>query len=97
MGGENLKIAQMGAQYYIDKALTDLDRALTFNKHQLPEFRNHCVTLVRSKSKEEAILVDGSAHMLEELFIKLFQKRPELRSVVQNALDKMYHYADTNL
>ena len=36
------------------------------------------------------VAVNGSAHMLEPLFITLLERRPELRQVMQSALDKSF-------
>lgn len=40
------------------------------------------------------VAVNGSSHMLEDLFVELFRKRPDLRWTVQRALDRMFHVED---
>ena len=76
--------------YAVDRALEDLVAAVRFNATLPPECRNNVITLVKDPKRPEMLVVNGSAHMLEPLFIELFKKRPELRSVVQSVLNDMY-------
>ncbi len=59
-----------------------------------PERKVHTATVVVSKDDGRFIAVDGSAHMMEELFVELFRRRPELRSVVQDALNSTFWVED---
>lgn len=40
------------------------------------------------------VAVNGSPHVMEDLFVELFRKRPDLRWSVQHALDRMFHVED---
>lgn len=42
---------------------------------------------------DRMILLDGSAHEMEGLFIELLKERPEMRQVIQSALDKRFRIA----
>lgn len=80
--------------YPVDKALEDVVAAVKFNNGLPPEMRNNVITVVKQEKRPEMLVVNGSAHMLEPLFIELFKKRPELRWVVQNVLRQMFYIAD---
>lgn len=40
------------------------------------------------------VAVNGSSHVMEDLFVGLFRKRPDLRWTVQRALDRMFKVED---
>ena len=58
-----------------------------------PSRKVHTSTLVVGDD-EMFIALEGSAHRMEACFTELFTRRPELRSVVQGVLDKMYLVLD---
>lgn len=68
------------------KALGDL---LAINDARQKQQRVPTLTHVEA-SEERFIAVNGSAHTMDGLFREFFRKRPEFRSVVQEALDSMY-------
>lgn len=79
----------------IDLMCKQLLHEVKVNEKRKPEERTtHTATVVGSERSGTYILVNGSAHKLEDSFVKLFTSRPELRSVVQNALDRMYKVED---
>ena len=41
-------------------------------------------------SGSEFIVMNGSAHLMEPLFVELMRQRPELRQVMQNAINISY-------
>jgi len=77
-----------------EKNIRSLAKAL---KHELevndaqenPARRVHTSLLI-CMDEDRFIALDGSAHRMEECFIELFKRRPELRSVVQEVLNKMF-------
>lgn len=78
------------AQKNISSLAASLKKELAINDAQKnPERRVHTSILVVTDD-ERFIALDGSAHRMGECFIELFKRRPELRSVVQDALDQMY-------
>ena len=78
----------------VDKALSDLCAAVKSQKRLPTEYRNNSITVCSASGKDEAIIVNGSAHMLHDRFVELFKARPELRAVVQDVLNEMYQIAD---
>lgn len=71
-----------------------LIREMEMNEAQTrPERKVHTSTLVVGDDGG-FIALDGSAHRMEKCFTELFKRRPELRSVVQSVLDKMFYIAD---
>ncbi len=61
------------------------------NKLPPEERATNSATLVTEG--ERMILIDGSAHEMEDLFIELLKERPEMRQVIQSALDKRFRIA----
>ena len=47
---------------------------------------DHSVTVVHDK--KNAVMVCGSAHELEGLLVSLIEKRPEIRQVMENAINR---------
>lgn len=79
----------------IDLMCQQLVHEVKVNENRKPEERVcYTATVVEDPKTGTCILVNGSAHQLEDCFIELFSRRPELRSVVQSALDKMYQIKD---
>lgn len=69
-----------------------LAETLRRNNRLPPEQRaTNSATLVTEGDR--MILVDGSAHEMEALFIELLKERPEMRQVIQSALDKRFRIA----
>lgn len=69
-----------------------LAEAIRDNRKLPPEKQvTHCVTLL--EDKDRMILIDGSAHEMEELFVRFFEERPEMRQVVESALKKRFKIA----
>lgn len=69
-----------------------LAEAIRDNGKLPPEERvTHSVTLLEDKDK--MIIVDGSAHEMEDLFVRFFEERPEMRQVVESALRKRFRIA----
>lgn len=61
-----------------------------------PEQRaTNSATLVTEEDR--MILIDGSAHRMEGLFIELLKERPEMRQVMQSALDKSFRITMSEL
>lgn len=69
-----------------------LAETLRRNNRLPPEQRaTNSATLVTEGDR--MILVDGSAHEMENLFVELLKERPEMRQVIQSALDKRFRIA----
>ena len=69
-----------------------LAETLRRNNRLPPEQRaTNSATLVTEGDR--MILVEGSAHEMEALFIELLKERPEMRQVIQSALDKRFRIA----
>ena len=43
------------------------------------------------------IIVDGSAQEMEDLFVRFFEERPEMRQVVESALQKRFRIATVRI
>lgn len=73
-----------------------LAEAIKDNRKLPPEERvTHSVTLL--EDKDRMILIDGSAHEMEDLFVRFFEERPEMRQVVESALRKRFRVATTRI
>ena len=73
----------------IQGAADNLARLIEMNDGLKPEERiSHCATCVTGDGM--MVAVNGSAHMLEGLFVNLLESRPELRQVMQSAIDHSY-------
>ena len=77
----------------IQSAAENLARLIRYNDEVLrPEDRiSHCATCVEADGM--MVAVNGSAHRLEGLFVNLLERRPELRQVMQSAIDKSFKVA----
>lgn len=79
----------------IDLMCRELAKEVRLNENRKPEEKVcYTATVVEDQKTGTYILVNGSAHQLEDCFIELFSRRPELRQVVQSALDRMYQIKD---
>ena len=79
----------------IDFLCQQLVHEVKANDCRKPEERvSYTATVVEDQKAGTYILVNGSAHQLEDCFMELFSSRPELRLVVQSALDRKYHVKD---
>lgn len=68
------------------KALS-LMKLIRRNEERKPENQvDHSVTVVHDK--KNAVMVCGSAHELEGLLVNLIEKRPEIRQVMENAINR---------
>ena len=76
----------------IQSAAGNLARLIEMNDMQRPENRiSHCATCVEADGM--MVAVNGSAHRLEGLFASLLERRPELRQVMQSAIERSYKVA----
>lgn len=76
----------------IQSAAENLARLIEMNDGLKPEDRiSHCATCVEDEGM--MVAVNGSAHRLEGLFVNLLERRPELRQVMQSAIDRSYKVA----
>lgn len=84
------EIIRDNAERAIRSLSKELQKELAINDAQKnPNRRVHTALLV-VRDEERFIALNGSAHQMEECFIELFKRRPDLRSVVQDVLNKMY-------
>lgn len=75
-------------QLMIRSRLQELVKLDELNDRLRPDEKvEHSVTVV--SDAENTIVVSGSAHKLEALFIEMISRRPELRQVLADAV---YHY-----
>lgn len=82
------------AEKNIETLATSLAREMSINESQTkPERKVHTSTLIVNDDGR-FLAMNGSAHQMEQCFTELFKRRPELRSVVQSVLDKMFYIAD---
>lgn len=58
--------------------------------YQLPPEQRATNSATLVTEEDRMILIDGSAHRMEGLFIELLKERPEMRQVMQSALDKSF-------
>lgn len=73
-----------------------LAEVLRENDKLPPEERaTNTATLV--EDGDRMIIIDGSAHEMEELFVRFFEDRPEMRQVVQSALHKKFKIATVRI
>ena len=71
--------------------ISELSSLAEENEHYTAEGRVHTLFSVE-QDEDRFLLVNGSAHMMEELFVKFLEARPEFCSVVRSALMKNHHY-----
>lgn len=69
----------------------ELAKEVRLNENRKPEEKVcHTATVVGDEKSGCYIVIEGSAHEMTDSFIELFKRRPELRVVVQDVLDRMY-------
>lgn len=79
----------------IDLMCQQLVHEVKVNESRKPEEKVcYTATVVEDEKNGCYIVIEGSAHEMADCFIELFSRRPELRSVVQSALDRMYQIKD---
>lgn len=71
-----------------------LIREMEINEAQTKPERKVHTSVVIVKDSDRFIALNGSAHQMEGCFTELFKRRPELRSVVQSVLNKMFYIAN---
>lgn len=85
------ELVRASCRRQVAEAAKALDLALRMNEARLQRQRVACLTTVVSEDDGRLfIALNGSAHRMGDLFRELFRRRPELRSVAQDALDGMY-------
>jgi hypothetical protein len=77
------------AEKNIRSLAASLRQELAVNEAQPPARKVTTSTIVVEKGGR-FLAMNGSAHMMGELFVELLKRRPELRFVIQTALDGMY-------
>ena len=79
----------------IDLMCRELAKEVRLNENRKPEEKVcYTATVVGDEKNGCYIVIEGSAHEMTDSFIELFKRRPELRGVVQSALDRMYQIKD---
>lgn len=86
VGGQDMakKVNPIDPAEIEEKAIS-LMKLIRRNEERKPADRvDHTVTVI---TKDElGVMVCGSAHQLEDLFVDLLAKRPEMRQVLDNAV-----------
>ena len=59
----------------------------------LPPEERATNTMTIVEEGDRMIIVDGSAQEMEDLFVRFFEERPEMRQVVESALQKRFRIA----
>ena len=76
----------------IQDKVNELVKLVDWNERRRPENRaDHTVSAV--VKEDRVVVISGSAHQLEDLFVELIHQRPELRQVFENAV---YRYGQRN-
>ena len=93
IGGQDMakKVNPIDPAEIEEKALS-LMKLIRRNEERKPADRvDHTVTVI---TKDElGVMVCGSAHQLEDLFVEMLVQRPEMRQVLENAI---YRYGQRN-
>ena len=75
----------------IDALCRQLVHEVKVDENRKPEERTtYTATVVGDEKAGCYIVIEGSAHRMADSFTELFKRRPELRKVVQDVLDRMY-------
>ena len=91
MGPINVdELFRQTAEKNITTLAGSLIREMEINEAQTRPERKVCSSTLAVGGNGGFVAVGGSAHRMGGLFRELFRKRPELRSVVQEALNEMY-------
>lgn len=73
-----------------------LGEVLKENNRLPPEERaTNTMTIV--EEGDRMIIVDGSAQEMEDIFVRFFEERPEMRQVVESALQKRFKIATVRI
>lgn len=72
------------------KLSEELCHELQANEAQAKPGRKVATATICLAKDGRFVAMDGSAHLMGDLVVQLLQRRPELRIVFQDALDKMY-------
>ena len=70
-----------------------LRQVLAVNDAQKPSRRVHTALIVVT-DEDRFLALDGSAHQMKDCFRQLLERRPELRSVMQEVLNEKYRVED---
>ena len=65
--------------------------------NRLPPDERATNTMTIIEERDRMIIVDGSAHEMEDLFVRFFEERPEMRQVVESALQKRFKIATVRI
>ena len=85
------ELVRSSCRRQVAEAAKALDLALRMNEARPQRQRVACLTEVAAKEDGGVFVAVGDpAHRMGDLFTEMFRRRPELRSVVQDALDGMY-------
>ena len=76
-------------RYLLAEVLKENDR--------LPPGERATNTATLVENGDRMIIVDGSAHEMEDLFVRFFEERPEMRQVVESALQKRFRIATVRI
>ena len=88
------EVARKAAEAAIQSLTKALRQELAVNDAQTnPERRVNTALLVVT-DEDRFLALDGTAHQMRSCFVQLFQRRPELRSVVQEVLNEMFRIED---
>lgn len=76
----------------IEREALSLAKKIKRNEEAKPDDQvDHSVTVLIEKDK--AVMVCGSAGLLEDMFVDILNRRPEMRQVLENAI---YRYGQRN-
>ena len=71
----------------IESKALSLMKLIRRNEERTPAERvDHTVTVITEEDR--GLMVCGSAHQMEGMFLELLKKRPEFRQVLQDAIQK---------
>ena len=76
-------------RYLLGEVLKENDR--------LPPEERATNTMTIVEEGDRMIIVDGSAQEMEDLFVRVFEERPEMRQVVESALHKRFRIATVRI
>lgn len=65
--------------------------------NRLPPEERATNTMAIVEEGDRMIIVDGSAQEMEDLFVRFFEERPEMRQVVESALHKRFRIATVRI
>ncbi len=65
--------------------------------NRLPPEERATNTMTIGEEGDRKLIVDGSAQEMEDLFVRFFEERPEMRQVVESALQKRFRIATVRI